>query len=97
MGPSKYSKYKGCEVLFGANRRFQAESIAQSLLEHVEQSSAILCSTCCLCIVLVFSVDVKAQAVPQLTSGGRLCTTRTLGLHGPGALMTSGGAGLVTA
>lgn len=79
---SKYLRYKGCEVLFDASRRCQAESTTQSLLEQVEQSSChpllhLLC-VCCAGFSPWLSKHTDATAVPQLTSGGRLCTTRTL-------------------
>lgn len=79
-------KYKSFEVLFGASRRCEAESTTQSLLEHVEQSS-------CHSLFHLLSLDYAefslwmsklkdAATVPQLTSGERLCTTRTPGLGG---------------
>lgn len=101
IGASKYSKYKGREVLFGVSRSCQAESITQSLLEKVEQSSwhalLHLLSLDYAGFSLWMSKHRDAAAVPQLTSGGRMCTTRTLGLECTGVLLTSGGAGLVTA
>lgn len=98
MGASQYSQHKGCEVLFGASRRCQAESTTQSPLEKVEQSSCHpllhLLSLDCAGFFLWMSKHTDATAVPVLTSGGRLCTTRTPGLECTGVLLTSGGAGL---
>lgn len=93
MGASKYWKYKGCEVLVGASRRCQAESATQYPLEKTEQSSCHplfhLLSLDCAEFSLWMSKHEDAPGVPVLTSGGRLCTTRTLGLECTGVLLTA--------